>query len=277
MKVGINAVLVLGVCAAVAMGCTVGSGSGEVSGALYVANCAGYDGNPTDPVTFDLNPSFFAAEAVDDPSAGEKRNRLSIRLQRFGGNPENNDVLLIHIANSYEVARCVRGLTEITSSGEEKPDYDATVCYWPTRSGPPRMRVGPNDYIRASFAPNGSCRNKERHLVVVGTAVACAGQKRDKACSKEDSEPPEKWSSYIEFGIFGGVVAGSDSRGPISRGFKVEFEEEIQATGFRFTIVDDRQLSDEIAPTPPVARISGILVGSFGFDYKRGRAVQTFP
>lgn len=274
MKSALPVALLLLVCVAAVVGCTVGSGTGEASGPMFIANCAGWNGSRIDPKTFDLKPSFFAAEGVEDIRVGEKRNRLSIRVQRFGGSRENNDALHINIVNSYEVARCLRGRMFLTPSGQEQPDYDTAVCHWPTRAGPPRMRVGPNDYIRAALAPFGSCRSDNMALNVVGTAIACAGEKREKACPMTT---PDKWASYIEFDTFGSVRRGDGSSAEISPSFKVEFNERILATAFRFTIVDDHLLSDEITPMPPLPKILGTFEGWFDFDFERGRAVQTFP
>ncbi len=269
------ATVVLVVCAAAGLSCLeVGSGTGAASGPVFIANCAGYDGSRTDPKTFDLQPSFFAAEGVEDIRVGEKRNRLSVRVQRFGGSFENNDALHFNIVNSYEVARCLRGRMFLTSSGEEQPDYDTTVCHWPTPDGPPRMRVGPNDYIRGALAPFGSCRSKNSALNVVGTAIACVGQKRDKPCPPTT---PDKWASYIEFGEFGSVRLGDNTSTEINPSFKVEFGGRILATAFRLTILDDHLLSDDITPTPPPPKIIGTLQGSFDLDFERNRAVQTFP
>lgn len=263
--------------AAVAMGCTVGSGSGEAAGPMYIANCAGYGGLISEPVLFDLDPKFFAAEGVEDIREGDKLNRLAIRIQRFGGNIESTDVLLFDIVNSYEVARCVRGRTFLTFQGEVAPDYDANVCWWPTPAGPPRMRVGPNDYVRASLLPFGSCRSDNAPLVVVGTAIGCANERTDRPC------PPvaqEKWPSWIEFETFGSVrreMGSPDQRSPVGRGFKVNFNERIWASKFSLTLADDLLIQPNVTPSVRDPRIGGRMEGWFDFDFERGRAVQTFP
>ena len=60
-------------------GCTVGSGSGSASGPLWVQGC---EGTQAAPAAFDLRPTFFAGDPIDDPSKATSVNRLLIRLQR---------------------------------------------------------------------------------------------------------------------------------------------------------------------------------------------------
>jgi len=100
------ALLLAGVAAG---GCTVGSGVGSAKGSVYVLGCTP-DGDFSSN-TFDLQPSFFAGEPIEDISQGGHINRLFIRMQRSGNRIEVNDTLSFDVVNSYEVARCVRGRT----------------------------------------------------------------------------------------------------------------------------------------------------------------------
>lgn len=264
-------------CALSASACTVGSGSGEAAGPIYIANCGGYAGSRTDPIVFDLNPKFFAAQGVEDVREGEKTNRLAIRIQRRGGNLEASDVLHFNIVNSGEVARCMRGRKFLTSQGKLVPDYDANVCDWATPEGPPRIRVGPNDYVRAALTPFSTCRSDNQPLNVVGTAIACLGEKTNVPCPEQD---PAKWPSWIQFQTFGSVDPGigpPDQRRAIDGNFKVEFQERILASAFHLTLQDAQLIVPLVTPSPVPPRIEGTMDGWFDFDFDRGRAVQTFP
>ena len=81
-------------------GCSVGKGVGAASGKIFEYGCAkdgdyrgsdGTIGTETNPADYDLRPSFFAGEPIDDLrqySSGSENlimdNRLTIRLQRSG-------------------------------------------------------------------------------------------------------------------------------------------------------------------------------------------------
>ena len=88
-------------------GCRVGKGVGAASGTLFELGCSKAGdycyapdqcGTADLPVPFDLKPSFFAGEPIDDlrqvdPGSAFMSNRLTIRLQRSGKQIEQNDVL----------------------------------------------------------------------------------------------------------------------------------------------------------------------------------------
>ena len=106
-------------------GCTVGSGSGTASGPLWIVGCLQGENYgsppPGEPRPFDLNPTFFAGEPIEDIADGPHINRLIIRMQRNGNGVEVNDTLYFDIPDSGKVARCIRGRTV-----GGVPDYDAT-------------------------------------------------------------------------------------------------------------------------------------------------------
>ncbi len=113
--------------AAFSGGCTVGSGSGSVTGDIYVLGCFPNGGNygdgPDAQRFFDLQPTFFAGEPTEEIGGvvvPQAANLLTIRVQRNGNRIEINDTLYFDVLNSYEVARCVRGRTK--NGGE--PDWD---------------------------------------------------------------------------------------------------------------------------------------------------------
>ena len=89
---------------AAAAGCTVGSGSGTAVGPLWIVGCKEGEnfGSPPPgaPADFDLNPTFFAGEPIEDIADGPHINRLIIRMQRNGNGVEVNDTLYFDIPDS---------------------------------------------------------------------------------------------------------------------------------------------------------------------------------
>lgn len=262
-----------------ALGCTVGSGSGEATGEMYVRGCGGEFNNPQQPGAFDLSPSFFAGEPVEDIREGGVQNRLTIRLQRHGGGFEVNDVLQFDVVNSYEVARCVLGRQTLDpATNTMVPDFRTDVCT-PIEGGA-RVRIGPNDFVRATLTLFQSCRSGNSPLNLVATAVPCAPINGKANCL---DVPPDAWQSFIDFKVFGSVQSGDTNVAPVDRkaiptGFKVDFGERILASKFVLNLIDDHLLVDPRGPsTQTVSSINGRMRGQFDFDFERGRAVQTFP
>jgi hypothetical protein len=148
-------------------GCSVGKGVGAASGTLYEYGCSktgdycsapGVCGTEASPVAYDLRPSFFAGEPIDDlrehkSGSAIMSNRLIIRLQRSGKQIELNDVLTFDITTSYEVARCVRGRVDATGQN----DWDEANCYRASDTGPGRMRVQHDSPLHASLTLKSTC------------------------------------------------------------------------------------------------------------------------
>lgn len=272
-----GAACVIAVLGLTGLGCAVGSGDGEAKGPMFIEGCGAYQ-NAATPSEFDLNPSFFAGEPVEDIRDSASKNRLSIRLQRHGGGFEVNDVLQFDVVNSYEVARCVRGrqtLDPVTMM--MVPDYRTDICSWATPDGPARVRVGPNDFVRATLTPFESCRSMNRPVNLVATAVPCKPVNGRSDCP---GLPPDQWASFVEFRSFGGTdVRDLKNRSEIvGQSFKVDFGQQIHVTRFVLDFTDDHLL---VLPTGISTQtepsISGHMEGWFDFDFDRGRAVQTFP
>jgi hypothetical protein len=236
--------------------CKAGEGRGTALGPFYIIDCNGAGknlGTRDAPVVFNLNPAFFAAEPIDDPSYVPKINRLIIRLQPTGRSRELNDVLTFDVLNSHEVARCVRA--RVVGG---KPDYDEKNCM----QGPngPRLRVGPDALIRSSLAPYSTCK---RRLV----ASAEAGNSPD----------PNAWQSWIELTEFGTATkpGPADSRPAVPDNFKVDLNEPLRAPAFLLKMTDDAVLFGRRPQDAP--EIAGTLEGFFDFNLQRGQGAQTFP
>lgn len=124
----------------------VGSGVGSVDGSIYVRQCAqrpavgssnrgdAYSlGSAAAPAAYNMNPTFFAAEPIDDFPRLYPNNRLNIRVQSDGARIEQADVLFINIGSVRPVAEAL---------------------------GTP-VRVGPNTNVRATLSLNQSCQQPE--------------------------------------------------------------------------------------------------------------------
>ncbi len=250
--------------------CEVGRGSGRASGTLFVADCnricraceQTHDfGTRASPASFDLRPTFFAGEPIEDIGIGRKDNRLIIRLLRTGKQIELNDLVAFDVVQAAEVARCVRGRMLTGVRGALVPDYDTKTCFW----GPngPRIRVGVDQPIHATLVPRATC---ERTVVASAFSTEAAdGQ----------------WESWIEFAAFGSAVQeglSPTARTPVDVEFKVDFGERLWARAFKVALQDDRLLKTIKRMEPPQpSEIFGTLEGSFDFDLLRGQGAQPFP
>jgi hypothetical protein len=265
--------------------CTIGSGNGSAKGPLWILGCRDGKplGTPDKPEPFDLDPTFFAGEPIEDIAGIPPSNRLIISMKHNGNAVEINDTLYFDIRDSAQIARCIRGRTVggvpdwDTSSGMLAPDGTvATVPPAPpwcmqsaTMDGLPQIRLVPFGPVAVSLVPLASCHSALHAPSIVSvTGVATDG--------------------YITFSNFGSAVQSDpdpdqattppDARVEIPADFKVAYDEQLAAT-FQFTVGDARVaagIRDKVLP-PPSAVIGGMLSGNFDFDLRRGRVAQTFP
>ena len=273
-------------------GCSVGKGVGAASGSLYAYGCSpsgdysfsGVFGKELSPSPYDLKPSFFAGETIDDlrefSSASTNvimRNRLIIRLQRSGKQLEQNDVLAFDVVNSYELARCVLGRVDKDTG---KNDWNEDDCFRASDSGPGRMRLQYDSSVRATLSAKATCT---ANLVAdaVSGPVPPSYTNAAKPIVTDGS-----WSSWVEFQEFG--EASQSDRVPTERTavkgtFRVELGERVYAPRFQVTLVDDAVVTAAINNIPkPDPMIGGMLggdpsTGSFDFDLERGQGAQFFP
>jgi hypothetical protein len=244
-----------------ALGCSVGQGTGEVKGPLTIEDCGGPGvvfPDPENPQEYDLHAAFFAAEQLLDLNQGQtKSHRLIIRLQNTGRRREANDILRFDIPNLFEVARCIRA----AGADAGADDYDHRECA--PGPGGTRIRVGPTALIRAFITPNYKCSTKVQLYPHVGTAI-----------STVKTPPDGNWESWIVFSELGSV-RDSD----FGFDFKIDIDDRLEAD-FALAIEDDAVVtakSDPLMPPIPRSHIHGNLTGSFHFDMQRGQGAQTFP
>jgi len=273
-------------------GCSVGKGTGQANGTLYVLNCSikgdycdatGACGTPAAPVAYDLAPGFFAGEPIDQLAQDQggrhilgsqpQMNRLTIRLQRSGKTLESNDVLSFDVLNLYEVARCVRGREIVVAGQPTQHDYDDRYCFRASPTGPARLRISVvGGYIHSALTPRMTCSRP-----AAATASDVFGA--DGVVTVVDGG---NWESWIEFTDLG-TAAQNDipdptNRTPVGFTFKVDFDQRLHASAFSLILQDQKVLTAQANDTPPPnPDIGGSLAGWFDFDLKRGQGAQTFP
>ena len=286
-------------------GCTVGSGSGSASGTLWVLGCTsnGNYGSQTDPAAFDLQPTFFAGDPIEDLSMSSvHQNVLQLRMQRTGLAIQYNDTLHFDVENSYEVARCVRGRT---INGQ--PDWNQTEllynqtpvdwCDWSASAftdggaidgginpGPPdagasldggmsvmaqypRIHITPDTDLRSSLLLATTCPQPADV-----SAVATDGPK-DASNNPSDVS----WIEFINFGTAEQLDVPPESRTVVPGDFVIAFGERLRANFHVF--LQDARVVYEVENNQPAQapQVGGQLSGYFDFELTRGGAAQAFP
>jgi len=289
-RVSILCVLAM-VAVLLSLGCSVGSGVGAASGEIFEYGCSksgdycasDADGGVCGPSSYDLHPSFFAGEPIDDLreySQGSDNlimyNRLTIRLQRSGKRIEQNDVLTFDITSSYEVARCVRG--RVLKDGTN--DWDEANCFRASATAPGRIRLQWDSPVQASLALKATCTAN-----LVASAVS-APVPLNYSSTPNPTVTDGSWQSWVEFEQFG-TAAQYDrapvDRDPVSGKFRIELEDRIYASTFLVTLEDDQVVTAARNNLPkPSPSIGGSLggdptTGRFDFDIRRGQGAQFFP
>jgi hypothetical protein len=124
-------------------GCHLGDGTGAVAGTLYVRNCTTDSdfGSAGAPVPFDLHPTFFVADLIDDFAREHPMNRVQIRVQSTGLRVEGADVFYVDVASTYDVAIALGQALQITLSSN----------------------------VRASLVLNTTCPDAEVEIGLAGT------------------------------------------------------------------------------------------------------------
>jgi hypothetical protein len=261
-----------GVCAT---GCTVGEGSGTAMGPLWISGCYNTDntpnwGSPAAPQEFDLAPTYFAGEPIEDiGDAKPAHNRIIIRMQRNGNAQEITDTLYFDIAFSYEVAQCLRGQTVNgvpqwdTTTGTVDKSYTDPWCGPIGANGVPVINLVPYGPVNVTLTPFGTCHSQAHPPTVIGVSgIAAQGT-----------------IEFLDFGSAMQPAKAPDARDPVDLDFKVQYGERLRAN-FNITILQDERVTNAIRlnlmPAPdPI--IGGSLMGNFDFDLQRGRSAQTFP
>jgi hypothetical protein len=117
--------------AVVLSGCSLGKGTGALSGSLYVEECTTESdyGAAGAPAPYNLNPTFFVADPINDFQSEHPDNKVTIRVQSSGQPIELADALIVGIADVGPVALAL---------GQPLP-------------------LGPATNVRAGLSLSGSC------------------------------------------------------------------------------------------------------------------------
>jgi hypothetical protein len=272
-------------------GCSVGKGVGAASGEIFEYGCSkngdycasDADGGVCGPIPYDLRPTFFAGEPIDDLRQYSEssnnlimNNRLTIRLQRSGKRIEQNDVLTFDVVSSYEVARCVRG--HVFDDGTK--DWDEANCYRADDQAPGRIRLQWDSPVHASLALKATCT-----MNLVASAVS-APVPLNYSATPNPTVTDGSWQSWVEFAQFG--TAAQYEKVPARREhvqgtFHIQLGDRIYAPTFFVTLEDDQVVTAARNNLPkPSPSIGGTLggdptTGRFDFDLQRGQGAQFFP
>jgi hypothetical protein len=274
---------VLGVVLAPA--CSLGEGSGTVSGTLDVPDC--WSG------PFDLHPDFFAAVPYTSNDA------LQLRIQNGGDYESFSDGIGILIDD----AGVIRG--DSASDGTARPSLlgQSLSVTLPPNVVPPGVPVKANAspaMVHATLYLQKTCRTQNVALY----AVDAVSLEADGTCDRPDGGPPPLPCGASSSG--GGspdggaqdastpdagatdASTGEASALPAVAGSTIVFndlfdgdpsesdaQKRLTDARFDFYLADPREICPGGIGPPP--RCRGHLTGQFRFYFQRGRPAQPFP
>ena len=270
-------VAVLGV--ALAPACSLGQGSGTVSGTLDVPDC--WSG------PFDLHPDFFAAVPYTSNDA------LQLRIQNGGDYETFSDGLAILIDDAGEV----RG--DNASDGTPRTSLlgQSLAVSLPPGVVPPGVPVTPYanpPIVHAELYLQKTCRTQNVALY----AVDAVSLEADGSCDRPEGGPPPLPCGTTSGG--GSPDAGMSDAStldasvadatplPAVAGSTIVFndlfdgdptesdaQKRLTDATFDFYLADPREICPGGLGPPP--RCRGHLTGQFRFYFQRGRPAQPFP
>ena len=242
-------------------GCTVGDGDGRGRGARSTCkdcNQNGPWGAPGLPDAYDLRPTFFAGEPIEDIKKDGGRNRIVIRAAELGQE---------HRGQRRPAVRHRQQLPggPLRARQVRQPEISTPSAHRPAGQAWPRMRIGPNLPIRVSLALRETCP--------YATLSAPHATARGRPSTASSPLPPEQWRSWIELSEFG----SARSRDP-ARHFRVDFNERLHRPELpRRPDRRPRGRGEAAARAPARAGAHRHLDGNFDFELERGQGAQTFP
>jgi hypothetical protein len=118
-------VLVVSAAACIALACSVGQGRGRVTGSVLVRDCR------VDIPAYDMAPTFFVADFIDEPETieGYRREAVTLRIQRGSSAEDHTDGIAIFIRSVDEIQTSMIGvpITLTPSSLTARPLVTATL------------------------------------------------------------------------------------------------------------------------------------------------------
>jgi hypothetical protein len=297
--------LVIGGALATFAGCSVGQGSGSVTGSLFVLSCNdranfgdGGAGSMIAPTSYHFDPRFFAGAPIEDLIQGQgAMNQISIRMASSGLLEMYTDFLEFDVTYSYEVARCIRGRTV-----NGQPDYlvnaplpltlataanPAPTTFWCDWTGMAFSDGGAPDAAMPGAPDAGASLDggmsmmasaPRIHLTPYTFVIASLGLFQTCPDGNNAGAGLDGWIQFQSFGTAEESNLPPDQRHPVDSDFVINFGERLRAS-FHVVIGDPRYVTAvETGSTPPTAPvIGGTLDGYFDFDLARGRSAQPFP
>ena len=281
------------VCLAVGVllsGCP-GSGRGWIAGSLWMQTCsddAPLGVSPKEKAEFDLNAGFFAAEPFEDsnPAKSQRRNSLTLRIQRSSNQVEVSDGVLIQMNDLALAAGAM-------ARSEALPITSSQLC-------PGGSCALTRDAVRASVYLYATCPQGRAPLVAVSHEMAGSAEEPDCLVPTGAEAPPcaplsdasrsaldrlcegdfsDRTAgdtiasllgrSCMYLCTLGGVERGQDSAD--LDGFYMSFGDRVAGI-LSFSVVDGRAINLQTC-----ARAAGELRGMFDFEITRGQAAQNFP
>lgn len=246
--------------------CSSENGTGSLMGTLDVPACDFNHVNDTfiprslaevapDLLTAKTNWNYFVGQPFDAPGpkfpADHPQNQIILRMQNRSGGWDAANTLFFWVLDSYEVGRCLRGLTP--SNGI--PDWDQAACDRSTGEG--RMLIGTQgELVTSHFALQDSCPSAG----LVGQALGTC----DQGGCPDLAVCPGR-GSWISFSLFGALP--DEKTALLSPDFKVNLGDHIAASAFHVELCDQntvQAVETNLIPVP-VPAIRGTLDGSFSF------------
>jgi hypothetical protein len=255
------------VIALAAASCSLGEGTGTVTGSLDVPDC--WSG------PFDLKPDFFAAVPY--------RDGLVLRIQKGGDYESFSDGLSILVDDVH----VVRG--DPTSDGTPRQSLlgqSLPVSLPPevTPPGVPIKVVANPPLVHASLYMQRTCRTQNVALYAMDSVTLNA----DGTCNRPDGgEPPlpcgagapasDGGAPTSDGGTAGGTASSSITFDSLFNGNPDETnaQERLTSARFEFFLADPREVCPGGVGPPP--RCRGHLTGDFKFYFQRGKPAQPFP
>jgi hypothetical protein len=266
------------VATALAPGCSLGEGSGSVTGVLDVPLCWSGD--------FDLKPDFFAAV----PSTS---GTLQIRVQNGGDFETFSDGVAIQVDDVGKI----RG--DPLPDGTPRSgllDTSLVVGLSPavTPPGVPVKAVANPPIVHATLLLQRSCRTQNVALY----AMSEVSLNPDGSCARPDGGDPllscgapatVDGGATPDAGTSSGDASPADGAAPTSSGtstivFHSLFDgnpdesnakQRLTEADFHFFLADPREICPGGLGPPP--RCRGDIKGHFKFYFQRGRPAQPFP
>jgi hypothetical protein len=233
-------------------GCGIGEGKGEVKGTLHINGCFGEGTDLSNQKAFDLHPSFFAGEPIDDPANERRMDQLRLRVQSSGANVETADALVVEVTDVAQVAARLGQWMDVYAAGDATPAGGTEL-------------VGP---VRASL-----------NLLRTCGKLFPAVQQWSLVADTDTDYAATGIHSKIRFTQLGGRECVVDETGvhdceaTDGGAYSVGFGGNIRAE-FDLHVVDPRP--KYLGPEYP-ALGGGHIVGYFEFTLRRGRVAQAFP